>query len=85
MNHCSEGPSTDQFDMLTPLVAWVEKGIAPDRVVANVRGAGNPAGVNADLPSGWSPVHSRPLCPYPKAARYRGSGSMELADNFSCE
>jgi len=85
MNHCSEGPSTDQFDMLTPLVAWVEKGIAPDRVVANVRGAGNPAGVNADLPSGWSPVRSRPLCPYPKVARYKGSGSMELADNFSCK
>ena len=85
MNHCSEGPSTDQFDMLTPLVAWVEKGIAPDRVVANVRGAGNPAGVNPDLPSGWSPVRSRPLCPYPKVARYKGSGSMELADNFSCE
>ena len=85
MNHCSEGPSTDQFDMLTPLVAWVEKGIAPDRVVANVRGTGNPAGVNADLPSGWSPVRSRPLCPYPKVARYKGSGSMELADNFSCD
>jgi feruloyl esterase len=85
MNHCSDGPSTDQFDMLTPLVAWVEKGIAPDRVVANVRASGNPAGVNADLPSGWSPVRSRPLCPYPKVARYKGSGSMELADNFSCE
>ena len=40
MNHCGSGPSTDQFDMLTPLVQWVEKGVAPDRVIANVRAAG---------------------------------------------
>src|SRR6202008_6426 len=32
MNHCSGGPATDQFDMLTPLVDWVEKGVAPDSV-----------------------------------------------------
>ena len=41
MNHCSGGPSTDQFDMLTPLVAWVEQGKAPDSVVATARDAGN--------------------------------------------
>lgn len=85
MAHCSGGPATDQFDMLTPLVAWVEHGIAPDSVVANVRGSGNPAGVNSELPSSWTALRSRPLCPYPKVARYKGSGSIELADNFSCQ
>ena len=40
MNHCSGGPATDQFDMLAPLVAWVEQGKAPDSVTAKARGAG---------------------------------------------
>ena len=55
MAHCGGGPSTDQFDMLTALVEWVEHGEAPDRVVAYARGAGNLVGVNPDVPSGWSP------------------------------
>jgi feruloyl esterase len=84
MTHCSAGPATDQFDMLTPLVAWVENGVAPDSVVAQARGAGNAAGVNPDIPAGWAANRTRPLCPYPKVARYNGSGSIESADNFSC-
>ncbi len=85
MNHCSGGPATDQFDMLTPLVNWVEKGQAPDAVTANARGAGNAAGANADLPSGWAANRSRPLCAYPKVARYNGSGDVNDAANFSCK
>lgn len=85
MNHCSGGPATDQFDMLTPLVNWVEKGVAPDSVIATARGPGNAGAVNADLPAAWAPNRTRPLCPYPKVARYKGSGSMELAENFSCQ
>ncbi|MDZ7866768.1 tannase/feruloyl esterase family alpha/beta hydrolase, partial [Acidovorax sp.] len=84
MNHCSGGPATDQFDMLTPLVNWVEKGEAPETVAANVRGAGNAAAVNADLPAAWSANRSRPLCTYPKVARYNGTGDMESASSFSC-
>jgi hypothetical protein len=84
MNHCSGGPATDQFDMLTPLVAWVEQGQAPDSVRAQARGAGNAAAVNTDLPTDWSATRSRPLCPYPQVARYTGSGSVEDAANFSC-
>jgi feruloyl esterase len=84
MNHCSAGPSTDQFDMLTPLVNWVEKGQAPDSVLARARGAGSSGAVNADVPATWSPARSRPLCAYPKVARYKGSGSIEDAANFSC-
>ena len=84
MNHCSGGPATDQFDMLSSLVAWVEKGQAPDRVIASARGAGNAGGANADLPANWSPTRTRPLCPHPLAARYNGSGDMESAASFSC-
>ena len=40
--------------MLTPLVNWVEKGQAPDSVIASARGAGNRGGVNADVPASWS-------------------------------
>lgn len=85
MNHCSGGPSTDQFDMLSPLVDWVEKGKAPAEIVATARGNGNAGGVNTDLPSDWAADRSRPLCAYPKVARYKGSGSMEVAANFSCQ
>jgi feruloyl esterase len=85
MTHCSGGPTTDQFDMLTPLVNWVENGVAPDSVVASARGPGNAGGANADIPSAWSATRSRPLCSYPKVARYKGSGSIESADNFSCQ
>ena len=85
MNHCSGGPATDQFDMLTPLVNWVEKGQAPDSVTASARGTGNAGGVNADVPASWAANRTRPLCAYPKVARYKGTGSIEDAANFSCQ
>ena len=85
MTHCAAGPSTDQFDMLTPLVAWVEQGSAPASVTASVRGPGNAAGASADVPAGWSATRSRPLCPYPQVARYKGTGSLETADSFTCQ
>ncbi|XYJ08258.1 tannase/feruloyl esterase family alpha/beta hydrolase [Telluria sp. B2] len=85
MNHCSGGPATDQFDMLTPLVNWVEKGQAPDSVLASARGAGNAGGANGELPAAWSATRTRPLCPYPKVARYKGSGNVEEAASFSCQ
>jgi feruloyl esterase len=85
MNHCSGGPATDQFDMLTPMVNWVEHGQAPESVLASARGASNPAGANADVPPTWSPTRTRPLCSYPKVARYLGSGSLDLASSFTCQ
>ena len=84
MNHCGGGPATDQFDMITPLVNWVEQGVAPASVVASARGPGNAAAVNADVPATWAPNRTRPLCPYPLVARYRGSGSLEDAASFEC-
>lgn len=85
MNHCSGGPATDQFDMLSPLVAWVEQGQVPGSITASARGAGNAGGVNPDLPASWSATRTRPLCPYPQVARYRGSGSIEDAGSFACQ
>ena len=85
MLHCSGGPAADQFDMLTPLVNWVEKGQAADAVVATARGAGNPGGVNADVPPDWAADRTRPLCAYPKVARYNGTGSLDKAASFSCK
>jgi len=83
MNHCSGGPATDQFDMLAPLVQWVEQGKAPDTVLAQARGAGANV-VNAELPANWSANRTRPLCVYPKVARYNGTGDVENASSFSC-
>jgi len=75
MAHCSGGPGTDSFDMLPQLVEWVEKGVAPDSVVAT---ASNPGyfGVSS---------RTRPLCPYPKQTRYKGSGDINDAANFTCQ
>ena len=84
MGHCSGGPATDQFDLLTPLVEWVEKGRSPERVVASARGPGNVGGVNAEVPAGWAPDRSRPLCAYPRIARYEG-GDVERAESFVCK
>jgi feruloyl esterase len=83
MNHCRGGTATDQFDMLPALVAWVEQGVAPDRVVAQARGAGN-AVPNTELPAGWAANRTRPLCPFPQVARYRGQGDPERAESFDC-
>jgi feruloyl esterase len=84
MGHSRGGPATDQFDALTALVNWVEKGQAPERIVATARGAGNPGGVNGELPADWSASRTRPLCPYPLVARYKG-GDAESAASFACE
>jgi pimeloyl-ACP methyl ester carboxylesterase len=85
MGHCSGGPATDQFNMLSALVNWVEQGQAPTQVLAQARGTGNAGGVNVDVPASWSANRSRPLCPFPQVARYNGSGSMESASSFSCQ
>ena len=85
MNHCRGGLATDQFDLLGPLVKWVEQGVAPQAVTASARGRGNPGGENTELPNQWSPTRSRPLCVYPSVALYQGSGSMEDAANFRCQ
>lgn len=84
MNHCRAGMATDQFDLLTPLVRWVEQGVAPQAVLASARGTGNAGGANPELPAEWSAHRTRPLCAHPSVAHYNGSGDPEKAENFSC-
>lgn len=84
MNHCRGGPSTDQFDAVSAIVRWVEQGQAPERLVAAARGPGAAGGANADLPADWPAGRTRPLCPYPKVARFAG-GDPEKAESFRCE
>jgi feruloyl esterase len=79
MTHCGGGPATDRFDAFGALVAWVEQDTAPGDLMAEVRAE------NAELPADWSKTRSRPLCDWPKVARYRGSGDLESAASFVCE
>jgi hypothetical protein len=72
--HGPGGRSTDLVDLLTPMVEWVEKGVAPEALTA-----GAPA--NHDL----FPNRTRPLCVYPKFAKYSGTGNSELAASFTCQ
>ncbi len=84
MAHCGFGPATDQFDAIAPLVRWVEEGIAPERIIATARGAGNAGPVNNELPADWAPGRTRPLCPYPQVARFVAGGNVEDAASFVC-
>jgi feruloyl esterase len=70
MGHCQGGAATDSWDGLGALVDWVEKGQAPQRIVAT--------GTTV------FPGRSRPRCAYPQYAHYDGSGDPENAASFSC-
>mgnify|MGYP003576175435 CR=1 FL=1 len=72
MAHCGGGVGPDQYDAVTAIIDWVEKGAAPDSLVAKKI-------VNGQV------TRSRPLCPYPQVARYRGQGSTDDAANFECK
>jgi len=71
MGHCSGGPGPNQFDAVTALEQWVEKGIAPDKLIATHS-------------TGGTVDRTRPLCPYPQVARYKGTGSIDEAASFAC-
>ena len=71
MTHCSGGNGTDSFDPVTAIVDWVEKDEAPTVLDAAHIAAGKVQ-------------RTRPLCPYPEVARYKGKGSIDDAANFSC-
>jgi feruloyl esterase len=77
--HCGGGVTLDKFDALTALIDWVEKGKAPEHIIASA----NPA--NKEVPASWSPGRTRPLCPYPSYAAYSGQGDSEDAANFVCK
>jgi feruloyl esterase len=71
MAHCGGGVGPDRYDAVTAVIDWVEKDAAPGALLAKkiVDGA---------------VTRSRPLCPYPQAARYKGDGSIDDAANFVC-
>jgi feruloyl esterase len=71
MAHCSGGEGPDTFDKLGALEDWVERGKAPERIVASHKTAGK-----VD--------RTRPLCAYPMVAKYKGTGSVDEAGSFIC-
>ena len=71
MAHCSGGPGPNQADWLAALEQWVERGVAPTRIVASRSAKG-------------VVDRTRPLCAYPQVAQYSGKGSTDDAANFSC-
>ncbi len=71
MGHCGGGEGPNSFDMLTALELWVERGKAPDQILASRSTAGRVE-------------RTRPLCPYPQVAAYRGHGSPDDAASFVC-
>ena len=72
MAHCGGGEGPNDFDELTALEQWVENGKAPDMIPASHATQGK-----VD--------RTRPLCPYPQVASYKGSGSIDEAANFVCK
>jgi len=71
MAHCAGGIGPDRNDAVTAVIDWVEKGKAPDLLIAS-------------RVTNGSVVRTRPLCPYPQVARYTGQGSIDDATNFRC-
>lgn len=70
VGHCGGGEGPDSFDLLSPMMAWVERGLAPHKIVASKV---NEEGVT---------TRTRPVFPYPLVASYTGSGSTDDAANF---
>jgi hypothetical protein len=71
MFHCEYGVGCDEVDWLTPLVNWVEKGIAPEELIGSHSTEGKTD-------------RTRPICPYPKVSKYKGTGDIDDAANFFC-
>src|SRR5262245_4224590 len=72
VNHCGGGPGTSSIDAFSPVVDWVENGNAPETILGT-----------APATTPW-PGRTRPLCPYPAYAKYKGTGDLNLAESFEC-
>jgi feruloyl esterase len=77
MDHCGGGEGASAYDTLGTIDAWVSGGAAPERIVATRGGVAMPGAPAL-------PPLSRPLCPFPRIATYRGTGSKDDAASFSC-
>ena len=89
MQHCGGGPGPNSFgqdanapphdpehNIYTALEQWVEKGVAPSKIIATkyVDDSNHAQGVKM----------TRPLCTYPQIAKYKGAGDTNDAANFVC-
>ncbi len=72
VGHCGGGDGPDTVDWLAVIRAWVEDGIAPDQIIA------------AKLERTGNVIRTRPICPYPQVAVYKGTGDTNDAANFAC-
>lgn len=81
MAHCSLGHGPDTLDLVPVIDSWVTTGLAPQRVVA----AMHEGGIGRLMGQLGEVTRTRPLCAWPKTARYKGTGSTDLAENFTCE
>jgi feruloyl esterase len=72
MGHCRGGEGPNVFDPIAALEQWVEQKNAPEQIVASHMTNG-------------AVDRTRPLCPYPQVATYKGTGSIDEAANFSCK
>jgi feruloyl esterase len=70
--HCGGGEGPSQINPMAALERWREQNIAPDKILA-----AHVTGSAVDT--------TRPLCPYPQVAVYKGTGSTNDAKNFSCK
>jgi feruloyl esterase len=72
MAHCGGGEGPNTFDALNALEQWREQGKAPTAIIAS------------HLTADGKVDRTRPLCPYPEVATYKGTGSIDEAGNFFC-
>jgi len=68
MGHCRGGDGPDSFDTIGTLEKWRENGVAPTTIAATNKTSGL----------------SRPLCAYPQYAKYKGTGDLKDAANWTC-
>ena len=71
MDHCGGGEGPNSFDSINAIEYWVENGKAPEQLIASRVSDGQVR-------------RTRPLCPYPQVAAYKGSGNTDVAANFAC-
>jgi feruloyl esterase len=76
MAHCGGGDGPNKMDLEGTLDTWVDKGVAPNQMVASHSTRSASGDLKVD--------RTRPVCPYPQVAKYKGSGSIDEAANFSC-
>jgi feruloyl esterase len=78
--HCSlYGVGPSNFDALTAIEDWVERGKGPDALIAKLYG---PDSGHIDIAQ--TPLRTMPLCKFPEMARYSGHGDINDSENWSC-